>query len=311
MASQKTKDTSSEIRKQVSEQIVALMESDGLMWVKGFDGSMFMAQNPISPTRYSGTNRAWLALIQKGRHITDPRWATFLQVKEKGWRIKRGAHAAKVECWKPVPCVLENNRRKYLKKDEVALYNPEDVFWPLCLVNIASVFSYADIDGPSDYVPAPLPLGFEFADALIATSRCPVYEAAITAACYRPGPDEIVMPPRGAYDSPAEYTSTLLHEMAHSTIVPLARKTPDSFRDCAYAYEELCAELASVFAEAELGLPLGRARLENHAAYLQSWVECCKSDSDAMNSALTCAQGIADYLVANVNVNANVNVDVA
>ncbi len=311
MASQKTKDTSAEIRKQVSEQIVALMEQDGLLWAQGFDASMFIAQNPISPTRYAGTNRVWLALIQKKRHLTDPRWATFLQAKEKGWRIKRGARACKVECWKPVPCVIEDNRRKYLKKDEVAAYNPEDIFWPLCLVSIASVFSYVDIEGPDAYVAAPAHAGFELADALIATSRCPVHEAAVTAACYRPGSDEIVMPPRGAYAFPAEYTSTLLHEMAHSTKVPLVRKTPDSFRDCAYAYEELCAELASVFAEAELGLPLGQARLENHAAYLQAWVAKCKSDHDAMNSALTCAQGIADYLVAGVNTNANTNEEVA
>ena len=308
MATQKTKEISKEIRESVAKQILELMEQDGLHWAQGFDASMFLAHNPTTPTQYRGINRVWLALMQKELHIKDPRWCTFKQAKDNGWRVKKGSHAQKVECYKPVPCVIEDGNRRFLKENEVKNFDPEEVIWPVCLVSTASVFSYSDLEGVDEYIPSPTSEGFELADALIKSSRCPVFEAAVHAACYRPVSDEIVIPPRGAYDEPTEFTSTLLHEMAHSTMVPLERKTPKVFKLNTYAFEELCAELACVFASAELGLPLDGAHLENHAAYLKAWLGACKEDFDAMTSAINIAQGIADYLLENLPASAKVKV---
>lgn len=300
MATQKTNDRSKELRESVARQILELMEKDGLRWSQGFDRTMFLAQNPCSPTSYKGCNRAWLAFLMKERHLADPRFCTFAQAKENGWKVKKGSKSTFIECWKPLPCIIAaGGARKWLKKDEVPLYDAEDVHWPLCLVGTANVFSFEDIEGPGAYLPEPGPEGFELADALEESSRCGVFNAAVQAACYRPSVDQIVMPPRGAFDDPNEYTATLLHEMAHSTAKPLGRACPDSFRNCSYAYEELCAEFASVFASAELGIPI-QPSIENHSAYLQSWLSVCGEDTNALDRALSVAQGITDYLLDNL-----------
>ena len=108
------------------------------------------------------------------------------------------------------------------------------------------------------------------------------------------------MPPRSVFDEPCEFTATLLHEMAHSTALPLKRDAFGEKHSDKYAFEELCAEIACVFAGAELGLALGQARLENHAAYIQCWNKAFKEDSSVIFKAIAEAQEIADYLIAGV-----------
>ncbi|MGD6771333.1 zincin-like metallopeptidase domain-containing protein, partial [Staphylococcus arlettae] len=54
---------------------------------------------------------------------------------------------------------------------------------------------------------------------------------------------------------PGAYYDTLLHELGHSTGPALGRDLSGSFGSAKYAFEELVAELSSVFMSAELGIP--------------------------------------------------------
>ena len=182
MATQKTKEISSEIRESIASQIISLIQEKGLSWSKGFDASLFLAQNPITPTKYRGINRMWLALSMMENHYEDPRFCTFLQAKANGWKIKRGAHAQHVECYKEMAFAIIDGEPKFLSKAERESIDPEDVHWRMCLASISNVFNFEDIEGPTPYLPQAPSTGFELADELISSSRCPVFEAGVESA---------------------------------------------------------------------------------------------------------------------------------
>lgn len=55
------------------------------------------------------------------------------------------------------------------------------------------------------------------------------------------------------------------------------------------------AELASAFVCAELGLP---PDLEQHASYIDGWLEALRGDKRAVFRAASAAQSIADWILA-------------
>ena len=73
-----------------------------------------------------------------------------------------------------------------------------------------------------------------------------------------------------------------------------AREFGKRFGDDAYAFEELVAELGAAFLCADLGItPEIR---DDHAAYLDHWLQVLKQDKRAIFSAASHAQRAADYL---------------
>ncbi len=112
--------------------------------------------------------------------------------------------------------------------------------------------------------------------------------------------DKILMPQFSDFQSKEAYYSTLLHELAHWTGHPnrLDRFKKDSVLDRStreYAFEELIAELASVYTSNHLGL--SEVLLENHASYLNSWLSLLKNDEHAFFKAAKLAQKVNKYLI--------------
>ena len=99
------------------------------------------------------------------------------------------------------------------------------------------------------------------------------------------------MPYQNAFHSQLDYLATLLHELGHWTSGPLkrqlgARNTED------YAREEIRVELFSLMVGRELNLPMS---VENHSAYIDSYIELLKSDSREIFRVARDAQKICDY----------------
>ena len=68
-----------------------------------------------------------------------------------------------------------------------------------------------------------------------------------------------------------------------------------AFGDQAYAFEELVADISAAILGALLGLP--EAQLDNHAAYVATWVKVLKSDKNAILTAASKADEAVDYIV--------------
>ena len=92
------------------------------------------------------------------------------------------------------------------------------------------------------------------------------------------------------------FYSTLLHELTHWSGHPsrLNRQLNNRFGDCAYAMEELVAELGAAFLCADLGVALEPR--PDHAAYLSGWLTVLKHDKRALFSAASKASEAADFL---------------
>ncbi|KVV40806.1 hypothetical protein WT27_12810 [Burkholderia territorii] len=112
-------------------------------------------------------------------------------------------------------------------------------------------------------------------------------------AYYRPSTDSTSMPARSTFASQYDFYATLMHELGHATMGKdrVARNATH------YATEELRAEMAATLTCAELGLPRLEGQLENHAAYLQSWLREFADKKHKLVSVASDAQRIADWLI--------------
>lgn len=102
-------------------------------------------------------------------------------------------------------------------------------------------------------------------------------------AYYQPMTDTVVVPMMGQYDDPAEYYSTLFHELGHSTGHKdrLNRKgitDSDFFGGHEYSKEELVAETCAAMLVTEAGLDCEKA-FKNSIAYIQSWNRKFREDN--------------------------------
>ena len=117
-------------------------------------------------------------------------------------------------------------------------------------------------------------------------------------AFYQTDTDEVHLPERADFKSMLEFYSTALHEIGHSTghETRLNRDLSGGFGSEKYAMEELRAEIASIFMEQDVGIEASEGRLQNNAAYLQSWKEEIKENPNALFTAITDADKIAKYV---------------
>lgn len=290
-------------RKAITERFASMISDPTLDWVRQWSGSSVASPcNPCSGTRYNGGNR--LALTFAAETFRDNRFCTYRQAQRRGWQVNRGAEGFLVEKWGTV--------RVYERDDDGNVVTDEDghrvvafrYFRPLAYY---TVFNFAEIEGAPEYV-APKPptpdANTRLMDGLMFTSACPVFEGVGDRACYRPIQDRIDIPSREVFDDTTAALHTLLHEMGHSTGHGSRLARPgivdfDGFGSERYAFEELVAELCSVFTASYLGAGAmqDEGHRRNHAAYLQGWLSKLGSDPDYLFKAAAQAERASDLIV--------------
>lgn len=286
-------------RKQIVEQLIQRMEQDGLQWKKGWNQSTNAPNNPVSGVIYRGGNRFRLIMASAIKGYEDNRWLTFKQAQEKGYKIKPKEKGTLCEKWiftKEVE--LENKETGEKEKVKVQLEHP--------VVNYFIVFNGQQIDG---IPPAPREekrYSMELDNIerrILEMSECPIYLKHQDEAFYNPKMDCIVLPTREQFHSQQEFIATALHEQAHSTGHPsrLNRNLKGKFGTESYAKEELRAELSSLFAQGDIGINLEANHIDNHAAYINSWIRAIKDDPNELFRACAEADQISNRLMENYN----------
>lgn len=278
----------------VTDKIVAALEAGVRPWMQPW--RVEEAAGKISrPLRangkpYQGVNvlLLWGESIDKG--YVAPFWMTFKQALELGGRIRKGEHGSLV--------VYADTFRKTETDEETG----EDVERSIPFMKGYTVFNVEQIENlperyyakPADPLPASERL--EHADRFFLNTRADIRHGG-NRAYYALGDDHIQMPPFEAFRDAESYAATLAHELTHWTRHPtrldrnLGRK---HWGDEGYAREELVAELGSAFLCADLGL--APEILEDHAAYIDSWLKVLKDDKRFIFTAASHAQRAADYL---------------
>lgn len=138
----------------------------------------------------------------------------------------------------------------------------------------------------------------ELAEDMLTRSGAKILHDRADRCSYSPSEDTIHMVSKDWFEKLEEYYSTALHELGHWTghSSRLDRNISNTFGTPEYAKEELRAEMASVYLSIDLGLPLSEKGMENHAAYVQSWMETLKKDKFEFVKACADAQKIAGYI---------------
>ena len=301
---------SKEIREKLAQQFIAGLEKDPLTWKKQWI-TIGTPQNGMTGKRYRGLNALWLQGVMYLKNYKDPRFFTYKQAKDKGFQVRKGEHGEKVEFWtnydrrkKEVISQSEaiERRRIYAERG----YEKEIIL----LSRTYTVFNAEQIEGVPE-LNRRVRTSAETNKVIknIADNMgVGVYNDGIDNAFYRPSNDTIHLPKPENFKSQDGYNAVFLHELGHATGAEhrLKRNIQNSFGTDEYAKEELVAEITSCFTMTELGLrdaDLDESHVNNHIAYVQSWIEQLKKDQDVLFEAIKQASNATDYLTANIDIN--------
>jgi len=264
----------------ITSRIVEELEKGQVPWRKPW--RTLPPANLVSKKPYRGINVFLLALQGYGSQY----WLTFNQAKQLGGNVRRGEHGTKIVFWK-------------FDRYETETAEGETEERKSAFLRYYTVFNLEQTEGLKALMALPPAFPIESAEEIVkGMPNPPTFEQDAHAA-YIPSRDVVTMPSRAAFDSQAEYYSTLFHELTHSTghAKRLAREgfdNPQRFGSESYSREELIAEMGSAMLCGVAGIE--QSTLANSAAYLKTWIARLKSDSRLVISAASAAQKAADYI---------------
>jgi antirestriction protein ArdC len=264
----------------ITSRIVEELEKGQVPWRKPW--RTLPPANLVRKKPYRGINVFLLALRGYGSQY----WLTYRQAQALGGNVRKAEHGTKIVFWKfdtyeseTADGATEERKSAFLRYYTV--FNLEQTEGLKALLTLPPAFPIQSAEEIVKGMPNP-----------------PAFEQDAQAA-YIPSRDVVTMPSRTAFESQAEYYSTLFHELTHSTghAKRLAREgfdTPQKFGSDSYSREELIAEMGSAMLCGVAGIE--ENSLANSAAYLKTWIERLKADSKLVISAASAAQKAADYI---------------
>ena len=278
---------------EVTAKIIDQLEAGRFPWAQPWSSAAAvpgLPRNAVSGRPYSGVNVLilWGAVIEGCYPSQD--WLTFRQALAAGGCVRKGERGHTIfyaDRFTP-----EGGREQGA--------GPEGEPRSIPFLKRFVVFNAAQCDGlparlTADPTALPAREQHEGAEALIAATGadCRIGGAR---AFYDVGGDYVQVPPQPAFTHQIDFYRTALHELGHwaGSKERLARDQSGRFGSALYAREELCAELASAFLCAALGIiPTVR-----HADYLGSWLAVLRADNRAIFKAASQASKAADFLLA-------------
>ena len=303
--------------KQITDEIISLLKKGTIAWKEEW---VRIQSNFSTKKSYSGFNQFWLNFKMNTKGYKTPYWLGFMQAKKMGGKIKKGEKGSQILYYsRYMPCNAEKmcfnckNNKNCSYKDTIAdnsikietqadidtiCDNYEPVWKTILKSHI--VFNLDQIEGikkPSiteEYI-FDIKKIRQILESYVDIP--PVLEGG-TKASYNYQEDFINMPAKNLFFSEEAYWATLFHELVHSTGYekrlnrPMVSKTKIE----KYSFEELIAELGAMFLCAEASIK-NKRRLENSAAYIQSWIDVLSDNPDWVFKASIQAQKAVDYIL--------------
>ena len=275
-----------DFREEITAKIITAIENGTAPWQQPWNGAE-APQNGITKHQYNGINTVILSIAAMnldGEKKNDPRWLTYRQAQSNDWYVRKGEKGTRVILWKPTVGTDENGKREITA----------------VLQRTFTVFHASQIEGIPDYVPPEINIieAHEKAEKIIANSGAEIVFGG-GEAFYSPSKDYIQMPPKTDFKSMEGYYSTMLHEMTHWTG---GEKRLNRIQRCGrfskdYAFEELIAEMGSLFIASSAGIPQSETEFQNHASYIDGWLRNLRSDNMYIFKAAAEASKAAGYLL--------------
>lgn len=288
-----TQDQRGDVYTQITNKIIQAIEAGAakfeMPWHRATTANA-RPTNAVTNRNYNGVNiLALWASGQIGGFSTNI-WASYKQWQEIGAQVRKGEKGSMVVFYKELE-TTDASEQGEERERSIWMAKPSIVF------NASQVDGYELPETPQ----ADQTEVIEEAEAFVNATGAAVHHGGCRA-FYRPSTDSIHMPDRTLFvgtksSTPTEaYYSTLFHELTHWTGAEsrLNREMGKRFGDQAYAAEELVAELGAAFLCADLRItPEPR---EDHASYIDHWLELLKSDKRAIFHAAARASEAANFL---------------
>ena len=187
---------------ELTNTIIAKLEDGVLPWRRPWDPKKCAAgaspMNPVTGRTYRGVNALALAMSPRA-FGGDPRWMSYRQAAQRGWRVRKGEKGAIVFFYKKLEIRGDDEDKRTIP-----------------LLRAYVVFHASQLDGiPELGEPeAPKPVAERIADAdLIVKASGVRVEIGGDRAYYAPSTDHIQMPPDEAFASAPDRAATILHEL--------------------------------------------------------------------------------------------------
>lgn len=286
-----------DIRQTITDKIIAMLEKGGnearSRWTKAAHNGF--PRNGATGKSYQGVNVLilWDEAIERG--YASNVWLTYKQAEGLGAQVRKGEKAVMCAYFDMVP------RKGSEASQDEGDGSEKPGFYPMC--KPFWLFNVAQIDGlpealtqTEEKTPEFNPI--EEAEKVLAASGAQINHG-YDGAFYAPSKDQICMPARERFTTPENYYATALHELTHWTghVSRLNRQFGKRFGDDAYAFEELVAELGAAFVVGHIGFV--DATIENHAAYVESWLKVLKNDKTAIFTASKQASMAYEFILGN------------
>lgn len=313
-----------DIYAEVNEKILGLMKEDKLPWRSGWkkDNSKDakspyskkiqfindLPYNPSTKTVYKGINHVLLKYMNKDVLETgDPRFLTFNNIKDLGYKLTKGSKAVSVyfaqKVEKKIGTLTDTTGDKKDVKDFFYLLKKYPVFHASKIEGIPPYHEVrekelAELNKELEALKKTKPELFEknaIVENIIKNGQAVVKEVPNKTPSYQPLSDTITMPPKVQWESQDSFYGVLLHELSHWTGAKerLDRPIMNFFGSKEYAFEELVAELTSCYTSPQVGI---EPHYEQNAAYLKGWISLLEDDPKAFFKAASKAQQSTEYL---------------
>lgn len=290
-----TSTTRKDVEDEVTSKVLDALEKGTVPWHKPWRSAGLLPTSATTGKPYRGINTWLLSLSAFEAGFESPYWLTYRQGREFGGHVRKGEHGTLVVFWKRLEV-------KDPETDEGTKVIPLlRSYWVFNLDQCDDVimpprFTFEEYE--------PLEPG-EALEAVLAgyVDGPTIRHRKGDRAYYTPSTDEVTLPAMDQWPDEAAYSSTLFHELAHSTGHPSRldrferNGEPKHFGSERYAREELVAEMGACLVAGTTGTDY---RVDQSAAYVASWLRALKDDKSLVIKAAQQAQRAVDRILGTV-----------
>lgn len=282
--------TQNEIREQITNQLIDAIKAGTIPWRRPWSSDsnapgLHTSMSTGSP--YRGINQLILMASTARQNFRSKWWGSFNSIKLNGASVSRGQKGTQIVLFKKI-----ERERTDETGDDV-----KDCFF---VMKTFTVFNADQTTGLErfrvDFSKSQnnKTERYENADNLIDATGADIRYGG-NEAFYNPPGDFIQLPHRHQFESPEAACETTFHELCHWTEKRVGFDRGEA--ENTYAFAELVAEIGACLTMGELNLPTSSS-LENHAAYLKSWLSGMDGDSRFIFKAAAQANKAVDHILS-------------
>ena len=278
-----------------SKTLATKLQSTNGKWEDIFKrGSM--PTNASTNRRYKGINWLMLNYETEQQEYSKPIFSSYKQWASLKAQVKKGSKGTPIVFYKPIIRMSKVDPTKEVNAG--------------CILNYSTIFNIDQVDlSESTYKPDEFKSGKQYSidqiDTFVKATKVEIKNSSGNGCYYNKTKDFINMELKINFkdtlesDATIHYYSTLFHELTHSTGHQKRLDRKNKFEldnKKSYAYEELIAEIGSIFFGYEFNIT--KTIRDNHAKYLNSWISNLNNDYTFLTGATAQAQKAVDYFVS-------------